>query len=355
MTQTNANITSLDHQIGPRGRFTLRQASGEVRIRGVEGDRVRVRSLDDDRSLDEMFKVETGDGFVELRQIEKFGLGIKIFSGGGDSPEIAVEVPHGATVFVETASADLTASDLSGRKEFKTASGDVGLSRLAGTLEVQTVSGDVELEGQAPLDLGLKSISGDMRVRVPQLRRLELGTTSGDLRLDAELSGQGPFAIRSISGDVLIVGRSGFRVEAETITGDLSSELPSKRESAPGRKVMIVGRPGPTLAFRSVSGDLHVVQPRDAGFEALAPEAPLAPRPPETPVAPRPPEAPQPPEAPRPPSNAIPSGAAAATGGADPTTDTDSPSLEILRELERGEITVAEATDRLGKLDEVLR
>jgi len=307
---TNAHAPTLDHQIGPRGKFTLRQASGEIRVRGVEGDRVRVRSLDD-RSLDEMFQVETGEGFVELRQIEKFGLGIRMFSKG-DSPEIAVEVPHGATVFIETASADLVASDLSGRKEFKTASGDVQLSRLAGTLELQTVSGDVELDGQAPMDLGLKTISGDVSVRVPQLRRLDLSTTSGDLRLDAELSGAGPFAIRSISGDVAIVGRSGFRIEAESITGDLESDLPSKRESMPGRKVLIIGRPGPTLAFRSISGDLHVVQPRDT----------------------------------------VP---ADATRSSDGTADPDATRLEILRELERGDITVAEATVRLGQLDEVLR
>jgi hypothetical protein len=327
---TNAQATTLDHQIGPRGKFTLRQASGEIQVRGVEGDRVRVRSLDDGRSLDEMFHVETGDDFVELRQIEKFGLGIRMFSKG-DSPEISVEVPHGATVFVETASADLVASDLSGRKEFKTASGDLQLSRLAGTLELQTVSGDVELEGQAPIDLGLKSISGDVSVRVPQLRRLEVSTTSGDLRLDAELAGSGPFAIRSISGDVTIVGRSGFRIEAETITGDLESDLPSKRESMPGRKVLIVGRPGPTLAFRSISGDLHVVQPRDARIESLVPEAPAP--------AAAPPPAP----------------AADATSGAATTTDRDTARLEVLRELERGEITVAEATARLGQLDEVLR
>ncbi len=38
----------IEHQIGARGRFTLRQASGEVSIRGVEGDTVRVRADDDE-------------------------------------------------------------------------------------------------------------------------------------------------------------------------------------------------------------------------------------------------------------------------------------------------------------------
>lgn len=323
MTQTNERTTSIEHVIGPRGRFTLRQASGEIAIRGVEGGTVRIRSVDGDNALHEHFQIEQGDGFLDVRQHERIGLGIKLFSRGS-SPEIEVEVPHGATVSVETASAEIEASDLSGAKRFRTASGELQLRRFAGALDAETVSGDVDIDGQAPLDLTTKSISGDIRVRVPRLRRLDMGTTSGDIWLDAEMAGDGPFALRSISGDVTIVGRSGFRVEAETITGDLSSELAHKRESMPGRRVMTIGRPGPTLAFRSVSGDLQVVQPRDAAPEAKTPPSALTP-----PAAPAPP--------------------------APPTPEVDASRLEILRELERGNITVAEATDRLSRLDEGFR
>ena len=325
MSKVDLTLTAIEHKIGPRGRFTLRQSSGEIAIRGVEGDTARVRSRDD-KALGEQFEIQAGDGALELRQPER--LGFRMF-GKNDSPEIEVEVPHGATVSIDSASADLEAADLSGSKQFRTASGDMRLERMAGAVQVETVSGDVELQGQAQIELGAKSVSGDFRIRVPKLRKLEMSTTSGDVWLDAELSGDGPFALRSISGDVTIVGRAGFRVEAESITGDMSSDIPSKRESSPGRKVLIVGRSGPTLAFKSVSGDLEIVQPRDA--------APVA-----APEPPQPPDAPTPPTPPR---------------GERPAADIDidGTRLEILRELERGEITVAEATDRLGKLDEVLR
>ena len=337
MNKTADTMTTLEHRIGPRGRFTLRQGSGEIAIRGVEGDTVRVRSLDGDRSLGDQFTIETGEGFVELRQVERFGLGVKLLSRN-DSPEIEVEVPHGAAVSVESASAELEVSDLSGTKHFRTASGDTKLRRLAGAVEIETVSGDIDLEGQAPIELSGRSVSGDVRVRVPRMRRLEMGTTSGDIWLDADLSGDGPFALRSISGDVTIVGRGGFRIEAQTITGDLTSDLPSKRESGPGRKVLIVGRPGPTLNFKSVSGDLHVSQPRDSAVP-LAPEAP-----PEPPAPPSPPTVPlaTPPTAPNAP-------------GVDLASDLDAARMDILRGLERGEITVAEATEGLASLDEVLR
>lgn len=333
MTQINEHVTTIDQQVGARGRFTLRQASGDIQIRGVEGDRIRVRSLDDDRTLDSMFHINVGGDSVELRQIEKLGLGILTF-GSGPAPEISIEVPHGATVSVESASAEVVVSDLSGGKRFRTASGDLRFDRLAGPLDVESVSGDVDVEGQAPLELAAKSISGDIRVRVPRLRRLELQTTSGDIHLDAQLDGNGPFSLRSISGDVTLVGRSGFRIEAQSVTGDLNSDLPSKRESGPGRKVLIIGRPGPTLTFHSVSGDFHVVEPRDAAPESVAPPTPPAPAVPPAP------------------------GASAASGGAASATassDLDAARLGILKALERGEISVAEATDQLGSLDEVLR
>jgi DUF4097 and DUF4098 domain-containing protein YvlB len=248
---------------------------------------------------------------------------MRLFSRGSGA-DLKIEVPHGASVSVDTGSADIAASDLSGEKRFRTASGEVSLNRLAGVLEVETVSGEIEIDGAAPLDLAAKSVSGDVHVRVPSIRHMDLGTTSGDIRLDAEMTGNGPFTMRSISGDATIVGRSGMRIEAESITGDLSSELPSKRESLPGRKVLVVGKPGPTLTFRSVSGDLHVVEARDAAPVADEREPAESPKSTDAEVAP-------------------------------PSKDPDAARLDVLRALERGDITVAEATDKLSKLDEVLR
>ena len=325
-----ANAT-LEHQTGPRGRFTLRVASGEVSIRGVEGDRIRVKA-DDESAFRKQFSVNAGDGYLDIRQNDKLGLGI---FGRSESVDLEVEVPHGASVKVDSQSGDIEALDLSGAKSFRTASGEIELHRLAGSAEVETVSGDLRIEGAAPIEVRAKTVSGDIEIRVPVVKRLDLGTTSGDAVLDAELRGEGPFAVRTISGDVTVVGRSGFRVEAESITGDLSSELPAKRESQPGRKILIVGRPGPTLTFRSVSGDFLVTEPRQAA-QALQ-------------------------EDPMPHQDAAPAETTNRTEtqggaeGADGAGDADARRLDILRQLERGEISVAEAGDRLGELDEVLR
>jgi DUF4097 and DUF4098 domain-containing protein YvlB len=162
MTTTSSPGLTLDHQIGPRGRFTLYQASGEIAIRGVEGDRVRVRSLNG-RSLSEHFTIESGDDFVELRQVEKFSLGFSI-TGSRGSAELEIEVPHGAAIKIESQSGDIVASDLDGSKSFRSASGEVKLTRLSGAVEVETVSGEIEIDGLAPIELRAKSVSGDVAI-----------------------------------------------------------------------------------------------------------------------------------------------------------------------------------------------
>jgi hypothetical protein len=105
---------------------------------------------------------------------------------------------------------------------------------------------------------------------------------------------------------------------------------------------LVVGAGGPLVSLRSLSGDLLVVPPTPVALPAVAPVAAEPPRPPEAPVAPEPPRPPEAPVAPEPPVSAQNSAIAAAY---------DDARLRILRSLERGEIDVAEAGQRLEALD----
>ncbi|HSL97536.1 MAG TPA: DUF4097 family beta strand repeat-containing protein [Candidatus Deferrimicrobiaceae bacterium] len=319
MTDTTSSAR-IEHRIGARGRFTLRQPAGDVAIRGVEGDVARVRNLEE-RPLGESFDILAAEGSLELRPLDRLG-GLLGIWRRDSAPSLAVEVPHGASVTVEAASADVSASDLTGEKRIRTASGDVSLVRLAGGVDVGTVSGEIEIEGQVQLEVLGRTVSGDVALRLPQVRRLDLATTSGDALVDAQLSGEGPFEVRTISGDLTLVARGGLRLEVQTVTGDVGGEGIKLLESARGRKVATVGRPGPTLTFRSVSGDVAVVE---AAAQPDAAEPKPEPKP-ETKPKPEP---------------------AAKTS--------DDARLGVLRALERGEISVSEAGDRLAELEEVLR
>ena len=185
--------------------------------------------------------------------------------GRRSSFDLDVDVPIAAQVTIELASADISVAGVTGPLRVRTASGDIALDGIRGDVEVDAVSGDVEIDAAGGLGVRARTISGDLSLRAPRLGRAAIESTSGDIRIDALLDGKGPFEIQTVSGDATIVGRAGIRVEARTVTGDLRSELPHRRDSGHGRKVLIVGDGGTALGFRSVSGDLRVTAPRESG------------------------------------------------------------------------------------------
>jgi hypothetical protein len=338
MTGTTASAASLEHRIGATGRFALRMPSGSVSIRAVDGDVARVRDLTG-RSLADRFQIETGDGSVELVYRNKLGMTIAIGSfeiGGGGGGELDVELPRGARIALDTASADVSVTGIAGPGRYRTASGDLILQDVAGNLDIEGVSGDVRVEATAPIELVGRTISGDAVLRAPRLTRFEFNTTSGDIRVEADLAGKGPFGIKSISGDVTLVSRGAVQVEAQSVTGDLMSDIQHKSSSGPGRRTMSVGRDGATVTFKSVSGDLRVVEPRDAALPV--PPVPPVPTAPGEPAPPVPAFAAEPAEA-----------------QPEPSPELEDARLQVLRALERGEIDVETATDRLAALEAAAR
>ncbi len=337
---TVGSSNTLEHVIGPTGRFHLRLLSGSIVVHGVDGDRVRVREKSG-KAIADVFRIEAGEGSLSLTSPDRGGIDLIVFGiGRRSSLDLEVDVPRGADVTIETASAELAGGGLGGRSKVRTASGDIELIELGGSLELDAVSGDVDIRATGPLDLRARTISGDCSIRASELGRATVESTSGDIRLDALLAGPGPFEIQTVSGDVTIVGRGGVRVEARTVTGDLRSDLPHRLDTSPGRKQLIVGDGGTAIGFRSVSGDLRVVAPRDqdlAPVPRTAGSSPVA-LSSGAPAAPAPPAAPDPTEAAR------------AVSGHEAGHEVAR--LDILRALERGELSVEAAMKRLADIEE---
>ena len=305
----------IEHAVGSQGRFSLRLPGGEVEVRGVDGETVRVVDRDG-RALDERFQVDRTDGALSLSIRDGSLLGSIFGVRDRASAKLAIDVPRGATVTIETVSAEVEVVDHHGPAQYRTTSGEIALQHVSGPIEINSVSGDIDLDASGPVDLRAQTVSGDVELRAPALTRLELATTSGDVRVDARLVGPGPFSIHTVSGDAEVVGRTGLSIDAKTITGDLSTELPHRSESRPGRRSLVVGGGEASLNFQSVSGDLEVTRPRD-----------------------------ELPETERLPGSAIQAPPATVDGG-------EEGRLAVLRALERGEISIDAAAARLAALDE---
>lgn len=323
--------SSVEHAIGAEGLFVLHLSSGDVRVRGVDGDIARVEDRHGNPIVDD-FDVETGEGSLAVRA--RKGLRIKIGPGRHEAPDLVVDVPRRATIVVETASGDVTGEDLAGEQRFHTAAGDIDLTRISGTVSIEAASGDVDLTATGELRLKARTVSGDLAVRAGVLAEVSAATTSGDLAIAGQLAPDGTHKIETVSGDAVLALAGGARIEVSTVTGDVSADGPHRTERTDGQRVIVVGDGRATLTARTMSGDVHVTKPK--GHEIRVDAAPRSPTPRPAPAAPLAPAAQ--PEPPRPSDAAI----AAAYEDA---------RLTILKQLERGEIDIAEASRRLEALD----
>ena len=147
---------------------------------------------------------------------------------------------------------------------------------------------------------------------------------------------------------------------AQTVAGDLSSDLPHTSEGRAGRRSLVIGEGTTAVQFRSVSGDLRVVGPSAGDHLRI----PVPPTPPQPPAPPAPGFAAAELEAELAAANGEIEAANAEIEAARAQIDAESGEggetaadpgeearLEILRALERGEIDIDEATKRLGELD----
>jgi hypothetical protein len=315
MATTNDTAPAFEHAIGPGGRLTIRFASAELRLRAGDDDRVIVRTPDG-KALPDRVVIEPVDGGLTIREKEVFGL---TFGRDRRTVQLDIQLPAAAALEIGTASGWVETDGLAREQRIKTASGEVRLRHASGVIELAAVSGDATIDLDGAAALSVRSVSGDLEVRGGRIDTLRLATTSGDVRIDSELSVGADHSIETLSGDVELVARGGIRVDAQTVSGDVSSDLPHRTEGRMGRRALIVGDGAIRLGFRSVSGDLRIRDRSGIDSSRSSDDRPSAPAMPASTAAPAP---------------------------------ADDERMAVLRALERGDLDVAAAMARLAELDE---
>jgi hypothetical protein len=292
--------TEIRHVIGAAGSFSLHNISGDISLRGVDGDEVVVRARSERGRADWLpLVVRRGEGSLSI-EIEQrgpllFGLGWRHVPG----IEFDVTLPRNARLEINAVSSDIDARGLTGEQEFRTVSGDLSLDGEGGRVAITTVSGDARLIAAEPIEPRVSTTSGDVEILAPLIRALTLRTVSGDAELRAAFDAGAYHNVETVSGDLSINAQAGLTVEVKRGI-DLSGN---------GGRQRVVGDGAARLRFRSLSGDLAL-----SGDRPQPTGRPSSPVPPDAPKVERP---------------------------AQPN------SLEILQALERGEIDVEEAARRL--------
>ncbi|MEO8638971.1 MAG: DUF4097 family beta strand repeat-containing protein [Chloroflexota bacterium] len=319
---TFVRTQSIDHNVGDRGRVSLKVTSSDVQVRGISGGEAHIRatfeiSASSDADADRIFeavqlRVNRTGGELSVEEQEgnhSVGSVIGRLFGANGHYELAVEadVPVAAELQLSAVSSDVDVTDLRGEQRYQTVSGDLSVTNGGGSIRLQSVSGDATVRAEEPLSIQSEGVSGDLNITAPILRSLRANTVSGDVELEAQLAEGGDFQVETVSGDLSVglVGDATFEIHG--LSTDVSSELDHRLEGQVDRRRLIVGNGGPRLTFNSMSGDVDVRRPRRLSAEPK----------PAQPVA-------------------------------EPTAAEKQSELDVLRALERGEIDVDEATRRLA-------
>ena len=182
----------------------------------------------------------------------------RLTSTSGDVSVTRVE----GDLHAHTASGNIRAGSVQGRAEANTASGTVGCELLHSPGRFRTASGDVEV-GTAHAHVTAQTASGDVHI-TELFDGCQLQAASGDLELERAVSGRAK--LQTVSGDVTVGVPRGtaVAVDAESLSGDLSSEIELDTEALPDAGEGLGGPAGGAndrsleLSARTVSGDVLI-------------------------------------------------------------------------------------------------
>ncbi|MDQ2785302.1 MAG: DUF4097 domain-containing protein [Chloroflexota bacterium] len=292
------------------------------------------------------------EGASTTMHLERLDGAIRARTASGD-----VRADHLArTVTIQTASGDIRAHVLSGSVRVQSASGDVMLERGDGALNIQTASGDCELD-QIAGTLNVTTASGDCRVRASALTSCRAKTAAGDLTIATPLASNGEYDFATVSGDLLLLvpHETRMSVAMKTVSGDLSCALPATSDGGKRSRTLTVNGGGVPVHVKSVSGDCAIraaagdLPPLPATpYSTSTVPTPLAPLTPPTPLAPfAPPAPPAPLVVPMPTMQG-----AGSVAQPDAPEDDFSETLAVLQAVERGELTIDEAMEKLATLED---
>lgn len=169
---------------------------------------------------------------------------------GGDKAEptlLEVNVPVGASLNIESVSADISIADSKGRRlsmesvsgdvlitnsqpgavNSETVSGDQDLNVATSEVDASSVSGNIRLQGRITGDVSVETVSGDVRIGTARLDQLDAGSVSGDLHIATSLSANAEISAETLSGDLNLNLPSATSAEltVETFSGDIRSPV----------------------------------------------------------------------------------------------------------------------------------
>ena len=252
--------------------ISIENIAGEIEIKGWDRNEAHLTGTLGN-SVDEL-EFSASESRLDISVINKSSRNI-------DSTELKLMMPIGASIDATAVSADigvsgldnekLTASSVSGDVVVSATSRRVSIESVSGSVEfkgeterisAESVSGDVELSGISG-EISATTVSGDMELYAGSVNNAKLETVSGDMTVEAEISGNGKLTAESMSGDVVfnLPSSQSGSFKAESFSGRIYTDFGSveKTKHGPGSRLKhSTGSGGSEVRVETFSGNIKL-------------------------------------------------------------------------------------------------
>jgi DUF4097 and DUF4098 domain-containing protein YvlB len=240
--------------------------SGDVTLHAIEGATLEVTLSADSTKYEDLLetsqisfdtnnkllviRTQPGNADGSFRSLSKMSKK-SWFDFGGSDLDVFVVAPASSSLTVKTISGDVSILGAVGEAAVSSISGNVSASDSCDVLDVKTTSGDVTT-GEVRDHLKCRSVSGDVKC-VSTATTTEINSASGDITLLANHPGD--INVKSVSGDVKIRVARGLAVDinGNSVSGDLGTniDLDSSGDAASDEEVI-------AIKITTISGDIRV-------------------------------------------------------------------------------------------------
>ncbi|TMQ07160.1 MAG: hypothetical protein E6J90_44240 [Deltaproteobacteria bacterium] len=206
-------------------RLSIENPLGDVKVEGYDGTAIQIEShkfAPDDDSLDRLHisLVPNPDGTVSIKTAVDGGKEVRPVPRAAMRIDLVIRAPRDARVEAEAGSGALEIANLDAGGDLDTASGPIfvrnvqgevlthsvsGATRLVqvfGSVDAQTLASDVDLDTISGERLVASVHRGRIEGQRVRARYVELTTTEGRIRLEAEAALRGHLVVSSLFGDV---------------------------------------------------------------------------------------------------------------------------------------------------------
>lgn len=201
-----------------------------------------------------------------------------------DEAILDIKVPAGASLDINTVSADIDVQGVRGEQRLQAISGGVTTVAYSEQLDIRTISGDAVVNGTGGKgridvqsvsggvtvrgvdgEVEAQSVSGNVELDLGTATRLSLETVSGNLKASLTLAGDARFDAESVSGDVDVrfAKPVNGEFEFETFSGNIENCFGPKAERkskyAPGTELRFTqGSGGARVSVDTLSGTISI-------------------------------------------------------------------------------------------------